>query len=72
MKQFAVTLVLTCALSGSAMAGTIPTMGAPVPGEIPMVEANSVGQIPSDGSPAPGDMPTCGLSILKRIFDLAF
>jgi hypothetical protein len=31
MKRFLVTFALTCVLSGSAMAGTIPTMGAPEP-----------------------------------------
>jgi hypothetical protein len=31
MKRFLVTLMLTCVLSGSALAGTIPTCGAPEP-----------------------------------------
>lgn len=31
MKRLLITLALTCVLSGSAMAGTIPTMGAPEP-----------------------------------------
>ncbi len=31
MKRLLVTLAVTCVLSGSALAGTIPTCGAPEP-----------------------------------------
>jgi hypothetical protein len=34
MKRFLVALALTCVLSVSAMAGSIPTCGAPEPGEM--------------------------------------
>jgi hypothetical protein len=31
MKRLLIALALTCVISGSAMAGTIPTMGGPEP-----------------------------------------
>ena len=34
MKRFVITVALACALSGTALAGNIPTSGAPSPGEI--------------------------------------
>jgi len=34
MKRLLIALALTCVISGSALAGTIPTMGAPEPGEM--------------------------------------
>jgi len=49
MKRFLVTLTLTCVLSASAMAGSIPTCGAPDPGE-------------TSGPPAPGDQGNGGLA----------
>jgi hypothetical protein len=71
MKRFVVTVVLACALSGTALAGNIPTSGAPSPGNIPMTESEP-GNIPTSGSQLPGEMPTCGLSALLAILELAF
>jgi hypothetical protein len=72
MKRFLVTLTLTCVLSGSALAGTIPTCGAPSPAPDPNGIASQPGDIPTVGSTTPGDMPTVGLSALLTILELAF
>jgi hypothetical protein len=61
MKRSLAALALTCVLFGSAMAGTIPTCGAPEPG-------NTQGP----GATAPGDIPSTGISIWLTILDLAF
>ena len=45
MKRFAMTVVLTCVLSGSALAGDIPTVGVTAPPPPPT---------------APGEVPTVG------------
>lgn len=71
MKRFAIAVVLACVLSSTALAGHIPTSGAPSPGNIPMTESEP-GHIPTGGSQSPGDMPTCGLSALLAILELAF
>jgi len=48
MKRFVMTITLTCALSGSVLAGDVPTVGinAPPP-ETPA--PNATGEIPSVG-----------------------
>jgi hypothetical protein len=71
MRRFVMTVALACALSGTALAGNIPTSGAPSPGEVPMTECDP-GNIPTGGSQLPGEMPTCGLSALLAILELAF
>jgi hypothetical protein len=47
MKRFVLALALTCAVSGTVLAGNIPTDGA-------------TGHIPTDG--APGNIPTMGIA----------
>lgn len=70
MKRFLLALTFTCVLSASAMAGSIPTCGAPDPGE-------------TNGPPAPGDQGNGGivddgdqgsgnLAALLTILDLVF
>lgn len=51
MKRFAITIALTCVLSGAALAGEIPSVGVtpPPPGEPPA---------PTE----PGDIPTSGFT----------
>jgi hypothetical protein len=71
MRRFVMTVALACALSGTALAGNIPTSGAPSPGNIPMTESEP-GNIPTGGSQLPGEMPTCGMSVLLAILELAF
>jgi hypothetical protein len=76
MKRLLITLALTCVLSVSAMAGTIPTMGA-APGDVPSTDCTAPGDIHTVDAPcqiptAPGEMPTGGLSIVLAILDLVF
>jgi|ERR1051325_34815 hypothetical protein len=61
MKRFLVTLTLTCVLSVSAMAGSIPTCGAPEP-------APGETQTP----PAPGDTqgPSIAATVIETILSL--
>jgi hypothetical protein len=49
MKRFVLAVAMTCVLTGSALAGEIPTVGfnAPPPAEPPPVTAP--GEIPSGG-----------------------
>ena len=72
MKRFLVTLTLTCVLSVSAMAGSIPTCGAPAPDVPPVPITSEPGEMPTVGSTAPGDIPTCGLSFVVTLLELAF
>ena len=72
MKRFAMALVLACALSGTAMAGDVPSTGFVSPPPVPPNETAQFGNIPNTDSTSPGDVPTCGLSILLTILDLAF
>lgn len=67
MKRFLLALTLTCVLSVSALAGTIPTCGGPepAPGDVPHT---APGQVETPG--APGDMGAGGLALL--IIDLLF
>ena len=41
MKRFVMALALACVLSGTALAGDIPSTGAPAPGDIPSTGAPS-------------------------------
>ena len=52
MKRFAMMIALTCVLSGTALAGDVPSTGAPAPGDVP-----------STGAPSP--MVTVILTILS-------
>ncbi len=70
MKRFVMSVALACALSGTALAGNIPTGGEPLPGNIPT--DSEPGHIPTSGAPVPGEMPTIGLSALLAILELAF
>ena len=45
MKRFAMTVVLTCVLSGSALAGDIPTVGVTATPPTP----TAAGEIPTGG-----------------------
>jgi len=72
MKRFAIALVLACALSGTALAGDVPSSGIMSPPPPPPDEIATPGDIPSTGFTSPGDMPTCGLSILLTALDLVF
>ncbi|HEV7681925.1 MAG TPA: hypothetical protein VGO68_07380 [Pyrinomonadaceae bacterium] len=47
MRRFVLALAMTCALSGTVLAGNIPTMGI-------------AGHIPTDGST--GNIPTMGIA----------
>jgi len=71
MKRFVITVALACVLSGTALAGNIPTGGEPSPGNIPMTESDP-GNIPTGGSPSPGEIPIGGLSALLAILELMF
>ena len=57
MKRFITTLVLALALSGSVLAGDIPTSGSPAP--VPS------GPTTSADEPAPGDIQTPGKTSLS-------
>ena len=77
MKRFVIALALACVLSGSALAGDMPTGGiAPPPsGATQTTTSTSPGDIPT----VPGDIPTSGtaeqisdaaLSVLLTVFGL--
>lgn len=68
MKRFAMMIALTCVLSGTALAGDVPSTGAPAPGDVPSTGAPSparAGYIPSTGAPSP--MVTVILTILSLV-----
>jgi hypothetical protein len=50
MKRFFGALALTCLLSASALAGEIPTVGAPQPSPQGITSETSPSQIPTVGS----------------------
>jgi hypothetical protein len=59
------TIALACVLSSSALAGDIPSGGAPLPpptaaGDGVPVGSPSAGEIPSVGAPSPGEIPISG------------
>jgi hypothetical protein len=75
MKRFVMTLVLACALFGTALAGDFPSTGIVSPPPPPPDETAQTalpGNIPTGGFTSPGDIPTCGLSVLLAAFDLVF
>ena len=68
MKRFVMALALACVLSGTALAGDVPSTGAPAPGDIPSTGAPSpalAGDIPSTGAPSP--IVTVILTILSLV-----
>jgi hypothetical protein len=52
MKRLLMTIAFTCAVSSSALAGDIPSVGSPAPAPNPPKAAIS---------PAPGEIPTSGV-----------
>src|ERR1044072_8896646 len=72
MKRFAMSVALLCALSVSALAVDVPTVGAPSPGQTQGGEPVDPGNIPTGGFTVPGEMPGVGLSALLTILALAF
>lgn len=74
MKHIVLAIALVCALSSSALAGDMPTCGAPAPGEIPTRGTQSTGQIPmvpgnlpSTGSQSTGLIPSVGATSLGKM-----
>lgn len=51
MKRFMLAAAFACVLSATAIAGEIPTTGAPIAGEIPSTGAQIAGEIPTTGAP---------------------
>ena len=58
MKRFLITMVLACAFASPALAGDIPSVGAPQPPPGETSSATSAGDIPS----VPGDVPSVGFA----------
>lgn len=65
MKRFALALALACALSGTTMAGEIPTSGVAAPGDIPSTDVESPGDMHTGDIPIP-------LVVVQLILDFAF
>lgn len=72
MKRCVLAIALTCALSGSTLAGEVHSTGAPAPGDIPISGVSSPGDVPSTDGSSPGDMPSGGWSVVLMMLDLAF
>ncbi len=70
MKRFVLALTLVCALSGTALAGLIPTTDVAPPQPPPPDETTITGDIPSTGFTLPGDIPT--VDLLLTVLDLVF
>ncbi len=51
MRRLMLATALACVLSATAIAGEIPTTGAPAPGEIPTTGVTVAGEIPTTGAP---------------------
>jgi hypothetical protein len=60
MKRLLIALTLACVLSGTALAGEMPTVGSSVVGEMPTVGATSTGE--TQTPPVPGEMPGVGFA----------
>lgn len=71
MKRLLMAITLACVVSGTALAGEMPTVIAP-PAPDATVETVIPGEVTTGDSAAPGEMPTCGLSIVLTILDLVF
>lgn len=68
MKRFFAALALACLLSASALAGEIPTVGAPQPPPQGITSETSPGEIPSGGSAE--QISDGALSALLTVFGL--
>lgn len=70
MKRFVITIVLTCALSSSALAGDIPSLGfaAPAPNGSTPATTTSPGEIPTDGVKV--ELSSAALSALLTVVRL--
>ena len=71
MKRLVMTIALTCVLSGSVLAGDMPTCGLTADEPI-TTEPASPGDVPFTGVTSPGEMPTGGLSVLLAALGLVF
>lgn len=60
MKRFVMVVALACALSGTVLAGDVPSTdkATPAPGNIPTGDAQAAGEIPSTDSQVAGTIPT--------------
>ena len=72
MKNFALAIILACALSGTTFAGIIHSTDEPAPGEIHSTGDPSPGDVPSTGESSPGDVPGVDLSVVLTMLDLMF
>jgi len=61
MKRLLLAVTLASVLSGTALAGEMPGVGASVTGEVPTVGSTSAtGDAPVSPPPIPGEMPGVG------------
>ena len=70
MKRFVMALFLACALSATALAGDIPSTGAPDPVHAPGAQAP--GDQGNGGLVDDGDQGSGNLAALLTILDLVF
>jgi hypothetical protein len=71
MRRFLMTIALTCVLSGSALAGEMPTCGL-ASEEPTMDQPVQPGHVPTSDSTSPGDIHSIDVSILLTVLDLVF
>ena len=69
MKRFLVALTLTCALSGSALAGDIPTCGAPAPAPSGITQTTSATS-PGETVGSAQQISDAALSVLLTVLGL--
>jgi hypothetical protein len=69
MKRLVIAVALGCSLSGTALAGEIPSTDFAPP---PPQSAALAGIVPTSDSASPGEVPTSDLEVLLAILDLAF
>jgi hypothetical protein len=73
MRRFVIAVALACALSATALAGEIPSTGAPTPGSTQGIGAPAPGDMGNGGYQGNGgEMGSGGLAALFTILDLAF
>lgn len=67
MKRLLLAITLATVLSGTALAGDMPGVGASVPGGVPTVGSTSTtGEEPTVPPPAPGETPEVGSGTLSE------
>jgi len=71
MKRFAMAAALACALSGTALAGLIPSTGITAPAPEPPT-ATAPGHVPSTDSTSPGDIHSIYVTTWLTVLDLVF